>query len=82
MTPLDREVQAAVMGLPDHIRVKLFVRPDIEQDEGEVTVRAFSADGDRAVSYCIRKDRVVIVESSMSGAPVITPETLEHEAFK
>lgn len=82
MIPLDREVQAAVLALPEHIRAKLFVRPEIEQDEGEVTVRAYSADGDRAVSFCIRKDRALIVETSLSGAPVVAPETLEHEAFK
>lgn len=54
-------------------------KPEVEQDDGEICVRAFSADNQRAISFTVKRDKVIVCESALGESP--TGETFEHSQF-
>lgn len=57
--------------------------PEIEQDEGDVTVRAFTLDLTRAKSITVKRNSVLVVDTTMDKSVKVSPvQRFSHHAFR
>lgn len=54
-------------------------KPEIEQDEGEICVRAFTSDNARTVSFSIRRDKVIECDCATGREGVVN--VYPHDVF-
>lgn len=73
------DLRAILAALSQEAETGGWRKPEIEQDDGEITVRAFSADSRKTISFSVYRNKVIVCESEVGAEPKV--ETLKHDQF-